>query len=79
MHVDLGAELSQLWAGKMQDSKLPRVGAGRPPSSELATSRQVNFGAMAATVAASGVDTGPVMRPTRDKRTRDIDTDGSLG
>ena len=80
MHIDLGAELSQLWARKMQQLELPRVGVRATTVDELATSRQVSFGAMAATVSAGGVDThGLLMLPYEDKRTRDIDLDGSLG
>jgi hypothetical protein len=80
MHVDLGATFSQLWAKKMDQLKLPRLAVRATVVDEVATARQVSFAAMAAKVSAGGVDAnGIMMLPYEDKRTRDIDLDGSLG
>lgn len=80
MHLDLGGGFSQLWQKKMEAFGLPKIGVRARTVDELATAREVTFGAITANVQANDVEqSGILMLPYEDRRVRDIDADGSLG
>lgn len=80
MHVDMGGRFSQLWQQKMEALQLPKLGVRARTVDELATSREVSFAAMTASVRANDVEVNAVlMLPYEDRRVRQIDADGSLG
>jgi hypothetical protein len=80
LHIDLGTTYSELWAKKIDQLHLPKLAVRASVTDEIATTRQINYAGMAATVAAGGVEAhGLMILPYEDKRTRDVDLDGSLG
>ncbi len=80
MHLDLGNRFSMLWPSKIAALKLPTVRVEARTTDELATTRIVDHGAMVAMLQVGGAEVnGIIMIPYGDKRTREVDLDGSLG